>query len=380
VEIELDLPPFRNIPKPDKGITQMDKKILSTTIAGVLAGSMAFAANADVTLYGQIDVSMDSVDIDGADDEITMNSNASRLGVKGSEDLGNGLSAIFQLEYEVNVTGGNNTNGGGNGTNFGTGTQSEGATNITGGRDQWVGLKGGFGKVRFGTMSTQYKSTGSSVDPLWDTAFDTRNTSMQSSLHGGSGANGQGRATKTVGYDTADFNGLSAGATYSFDNCGAAASCANDDDSYSLGAKYKNGPALVFVDYVTSDQGGDDDAWKIGGSYSFGDAALYAQYEVDGGLIANGVPGSGAGLSNDGADLWMLGGSYTMGNAMLVAQFAQGDDDSAAGNTEYDSWTLAGVYNFSKRTKTYVGFNQYSEDATGGAELDHFAVGMAHKF
>ena len=42
----------------------MDKKILSAAIAGALAGSMAFAANADVTLYGQVDVSIDSVDAD----------------------------------------------------------------------------------------------------------------------------------------------------------------------------------------------------------------------------------------------------------------------------------------------------------------------------
>jgi predicted porin len=278
------------------------------------------------------------------------------------------------LEYELDASGTD--------TDAGASVNGAGAGGTFKGRDQWIGLDGGFGKVRFGTMSTMYKSTGSSVDPLWDTALDTRNTGMQSSLHSGDGSNGEGRATNTVGYDTPDFNGLSAGVTYSFDDAcsvGSAVGC-QDDDSYSLGAKYKNGPALAFVDYVTSDQGGDDDAWKIGGSYSFGDAAVYGQFESDGGLISNGVPGSGAGFSNDGADVWMLGGSYAMGNAMLVAQYGQGDDDSAAGNTEYDSWTLAGVYNFSKRTKTYAGFNQQSFDCTGCGEIDQFSVGMQHKF
>lgn len=348
----------------------MDKKILSTAIAGVLAGSMAFAANADVTLYGQVDLSIDSVDMDDPGvgnngDDINMNSNTSAIGVKGSEDLGGGLKAIFLLEYQVDPSGSDTAAGG------------------FGGRDQWIGLEGGFGKLRFGTMSTTYKSSGAMIDPLYRTSFEGRRAGMQSALHSGDGANGEGRATNTIGYDTPDFNGLSAGLTYSFDDTctvGTATPCA-DDDSYSVGARYKNGPALAFADYVTSDQGGDDDAWKLGGSYSFGDIAVYGQYEFDGGLIANGVPGSGAGASNDDADIWHLGASYTMGNAMLYAAYGQGDDDSdTTDNTEYDAWTLAGMYNFSKRTMTYAGFTQVSEDCTGCGETDHFGIGMRHKF
>ncbi|MBI5460895.1 MAG: porin [Gammaproteobacteria bacterium] len=343
----------------------MDKKILSAAIIAVMAAPVV--ALADVTVYGQVDLSINAQDIDGASDDINMASNNSRVGLKGSEDLGNGLNAIFQLEYTVDPSGSDTAAG-----DIGTG------------RDQWIGLDGGFGKVRFGTMSTLYKSTGSSIDPLWDSALDTRATGMQSGLHSGDGSNGEGRATNTVGYDTPDFNGFTAGATYSFDeNCTAASApgCSPDDDAYSLGGKYANGPILAFVDYVTSDQGGDDDAWKIGGSYSFGDAAVYGQFESDGGLIANGVPGSGAGVSNDSADVWMLGGSYTMGSAMLVAQYGQGDDDSAAGaDTGYDSWTVAGVYSFSKRTLTYAGFNQISDDCAGCGETDTFGVGLRHKF
>lgn len=347
----------------------MDKKILSAAIIAAMAAPVV--AVADTTLYGQIDLSMDSVDMDnpGAGvngDDINMNSNNSRIGVKGSEDLGNGLKAIFQLEYQVDPSG----------------TDSS-ATAFTTGRDQWIGLAGDFGKLRFGTMSTMYKSTGSLVDPLWDTALQSRSVGLASDLHNGAGANGEGRATKTVAYDTPDFNGLSAGLTYSFDDectVGTLSAGCPDDDSYSVGAKYENGPAVAFVDYVTSDQGGADDAWKVGGSYSFGDVALYGQYEADGGLIANGVPGDPTAAENEGADVWQLGGSFTMGNAMLYAGYGQGDDDDAAGNTEYDAWTIAGKYNFSKRTMTYVGFNQQSFDAPGAGEVDQFSLGLRHKF
>ncbi len=354
----------------------MNKKLLSTAIAGVLAGSMAFAANADVTLFGQVDLSLDSFDVDNLGpgvngDDINMNSNSSGIGVKGYEDLGGGLKAIFHLEFEVDPTG-----------------DDEDATEFTNGRDQWIGLEGGLGKLRFGSLSTAYKATGAMIDPFYRTSFQGRITGLQSFLHRGAGANGEGRATNAIGYDTPDFSGLSGAAPYSIDDecvVGTTATGCQDDDSYSLGGRYKNGPALAFVDYVTSDQGGDDDAWKLGGSYGFGDATVYGQYEFDGGLLSNGVPGSTgvapAPYSNDDGDIWHLAGSYTMGNAMLYAGYGQGDDSSDTSyNSEFDVWTLAGMYNFSKRTMTYAGFSQFSADCAGCGETDHFGVGMRHKF
>lgn len=363
----------------------MDKKILSTAIAGVLAGSMAFAANADVTLYGQVDLSLDAVDIDGAGDDINMNSNQSAFGIKGSEDLGNGLSAIFMLEYEVDPSGGDGS----------TNTFSNGNSSVQS-RDQWIGLQGGFGKLRLGTASTTYKAHSAKIDPFYRTSLQGRNHGLQSRLHSQAGANGEGRMTNGIHYDTPDFNGFGASANYSFDdtcNATSAGACV-DDDAYSLGAKYSNGPLYAFVSYVTSDKGGDDDATQIGGSYSFGDFSIYGQYEIDGGLLAGNT--ATPNQSGDGADVWHLGGSFTMGNAMLYAAYGQGDDDSAAGtNTEYDAWTIGGMYNFSKRTMAYAGFNQVSCDNGGwsnnatnqcanvdptGGENDLFTVGMRHKF
>ena len=340
----------------------MDKKILSTAIAGVLAGSMAFAANADVTLYGQLDVSVDAVDVDGLGDDINMNSNFSAIGVKGSEDLGNGLKAIFMAEFQTDLTEG----GGGGGLT---------------GRDRWVGLDGGFGKVRFGAMSTTYKATGAMIDPLWRTAFDTRNVGLISGLHGGNGDDGQGRTSNAIAYDSPSFAGFNVAATYSFDDDGGFGSATPDDDAYSLGARYKNGPILAFLDYVTNDKGGSDDAWKAGGKFTFGDFAVFGQYEFDGGLISSvnaGALGTAQTTTED-ADVWTLGGSFTMGNVLLTASYAQGDDDNdATQNTEYDAWRIAGAYNFSKRTMMYAGFDQVDADA--GGEADHFAVGMRHKF
>ncbi|MFN2309281.1 MAG: porin, partial [Gammaproteobacteria bacterium] len=178
----------------------MDKKILSTAIAGVLAGSLAFAANADVTLYGQVDVSIDATDQDGGSDDVNMNSNQSAIGVKGSEDLGNGLSAIFLLEYQVDPSG--------------TATSAGGFT----GRDQYIGMKGGFGQVAFGTASTSYKSHGAMIDPLYRTSLQGRARGLQSFAHSGDGEDGEGRMTNQIRYDSPDYSGFSLTANYNFDS------------------------------------------------------------------------------------------------------------------------------------------------------------------
>ena len=75
----------------------MNKKFIVTAMGLVLAGGMGFA-NADVKLYGQLDVSIDATDVDGGEDDVNMGSNRSAIGVKGSEDLGNGMSAFFKVE------------------------------------------------------------------------------------------------------------------------------------------------------------------------------------------------------------------------------------------------------------------------------------------
>ncbi|MBD3394403.1 MAG: porin [Chitinivibrionales bacterium] len=351
----------------------MEKKLLSTAIAGALAASMSFAATADTTVFGNVNVSIDSVDVDGGTDDLNMSSNTSAVGFKGSEDLGGGLKAIYKIDFQFDAT---ERNAGGGITD----------------RDQWVGLAGNFGKVRFGSISTSYKSHGAKIDPIYRTSLQGREHGIQSRLHRGAGEVG-GRMTNHVRYDSPDFQGLGFTVDYSFDR----GTTATDNDTYGIGGHYSNGPILVFADYLTSDEGGSDDAWKIGGSFKMGMLGFYAQYEGDGGLIAQ-APGVAGGTAED-ADVWHIAGSYTMGNTLLYAAYAQGDDTgSAAGSTEYDAWTLAADHHLSKRTDVYAGFNQVDCDSAscvtsatgsegvpatvgaGGGEIDFFSVGVRHKF
>ncbi len=344
----------------------MNKKFIVTAMGLVLAGGMGLA-NADVKLYGQLDVSIDSVDVDGGSDDVNMGSNRSAVGFKGTEDLGGGLKAFFKVEYQTDVDDAGTAAG-----PLEDDTTEGGDSDGWKSRDQYIGLKSeGFGKLTFGMMSTAYKSPASKLDPFYRTRNQARNIGLQSTLHKGRGEEGQGRATNTVRYDSPNFSGINVFGTYTFDNSEADT---ENDDPYSLGVSYKGGGIYAFASYITTDTGGDDEATQFGAKYTMGDIAVWGMYEIDGGLISGGA--------GDGADIWNIGGSFTMGNNLISVDYAEGDDVDLNGggklNTSYSTWRVGGYHKFSNRTRVYATFAQQDRDATG--ETDIFSLGMRHNF
>src|SRR4029453_11356191 len=125
----------------------MNKKLVAVAVAGMLAVPLAAQAQtANVTLYGRLNLDMEVVNVkqdqptanNPKENIYRVNSNSSRLGVRGSEALGGGLSAIFQLE-----SAGGAANGGGLGSTLGT-------------RETFVGLQGGWGTLKAGYFLTPY--------------------------------------------------------------------------------------------------------------------------------------------------------------------------------------------------------------------------------
>lgn len=352
----------------------MNKKLIATAMGLAMAGGMSLAT-ADVKLYGQIDLSIDAIDQDGGVDDVNMGSNTSAVGVKGSEDLGNGLSAIFKLEWQVDVDDADLAN---------SGYEDESGAGGFTGRDQWLGLKGeSWGQLTFGTMSTTYKSSAAAIDPFYRTRNQARNIGLHSSLHSGKGEEGQGRATNTVRYDSPSFGGVAFAGTYTLDNSEAGG--AEDDDPYSVGLTYKGGPVYAFVDYITTSGGGDDDAVQIGAKATFGGAAIYGIYEMDGGLITlrqygSADPTSPTSGSGDGADIWSVGASYTIGNNLIAVDYGVGDeaDDVTVTDDDYTVWRIGAKHNFSKRTMVYLTHANFDADEDG--EVDLTSLGMRHNF
>jgi len=346
----------------------MMKKILPTLISAALVGGMSVAA-ADVVVFGHIDTSWDYRDTDGGSDTQNLNCTTCSLGFKGSEDLGNGLKAIFKLDFQYDTT-----------------EVDKGLLD----RDQWLGLGGVFGQLRAGTISTVYKSHGAMLDPIYRTSLQQRDRGLQSDLHRGAGEEGQGRATNTLRYDTPTWNGLGIGAHYTVQTETDADSSA--DSPWGIGGQWKAGPFLVFADYITSDEGGDDSAWKVGGKYDLSIFSFFAQYEGDNGLISarggNQTDGSG-----DGANTWMLGATATLGNSMAYFGFGRGEEGSGGSTASYyNAWQLVGTHHMSRRTMVYTGYSelrcdQQDNDACsaigdnkGDSKDRKFSFGMQHKF
>ena len=370
----------------------MIKKILPVMIGAALVAGVT-NATADVTAMGHIDTSIlyQDLDISGVDSTTNLVCTTCSFGFKGSEDLGNGLKAIFKIDFQYDTTERNRVTGGNRANVVTTTTTTGGAVNVnsvgsaTGvskgsgsltDRDQWLGLDSNFGKLRIGTISTSYKSHGAMIDPVYRTSVQGRDVGLQSVLQKGAGDSGQGRATDTFRYDSPTFAGITATGHYTMQDDNGVTST---DNPWGLGAQWKAGGFLVFADYITSDAGGDDDAAKIGGRFGWDKFAVFGQYEFDGGLISaqTGQQILGKG---DGSDVWFFGGTAGFGNNLIYAAYGQGKDGDGVIDTKYDAYEIVGVHSLSKRTKAYLGYAGADPDASAAGKTNNWTLGMKHTF
>ena len=127
------------------------KKLLAIAVAAALVAPAA--AMAETTVYGKLHASYGQIK-DGSAKRTGVESHASRFGIKGSHALNNGLEATYGIEYGLNLDGddGASTQGSGIGS-MGSSDTNPGVNS----RNQFVGLKGGFGEIRAGKHDTPAK-------------------------------------------------------------------------------------------------------------------------------------------------------------------------------------------------------------------------------
>lgn len=352
----------------------MNKSAIALAVAAALAASAS--VQADTTLYGSARVSVDYIDRDGFkdDDEDGISStfgdldgqwdvrnNSSRLGVKGSEDLGGGLSAIYQYEFGVDMTEGGNLNSN---------------------RPKLVGLKGGFGQISMGTQWTPYYNVLGVND-----VFNSGLTYVENYI-------GPFRKDNSVVYKTPNWGGFSLEGMGRFNQDEGRDSF----DDWQANALYENGPFLIGAAYI-KEKGGcvrgagsgsncagnakkpeSGDVWGAAAAWSgeaFGASIIYEYQDLDEKLFT--VKGK------EVSKRWNVNGvlEYAFGSNILRGSYANVDNDKADSTKQ---WVVGYQYNLSKRSRLWVEYigtkDGLIEDAgrVGVSDSDAVSIGMRHDF
>ncbi|MGV8992059.1 MAG: porin [Thiobacillus sp.] len=352
-------------------------KILAIAIATAFAAP-AFAATSNVDIYGNMHLSVDYLD-NGNDSGTNVSSNASSIGFKGSEDLGGGLNAIWQVETQINGDAGSSTSGAFNSQ-----------------RDTFVGLKGGFGTFRLGYFDTPTKQLSRKLDMFNNKIGDSRNLLRGNGTTGG-GSAWEERFSNGVRYDTPSFGGFTANVHYST-NQDTTVTATNNTDAYSVGANYENGPLFVGATYQRNNLSpltvinttGDETNMRLGAGFNMGDLKLVALYSKS---------EDQRGSNGADRDVWGVGAGYKLGNGEIKAQYYKAsDEDGSVASTGAKMYAVGYDYNLSKRTQAYVAYSKTKNDsgasfssmsgghgdnlgAAGvGQDPSAFSLGMIHKF
>jgi len=349
---------------------EMKKSLIALA---VLAASGAAMAQSSVTLYGIADVWVGNVSVDDGTTDTSrtlMHSggvSTSRWGMKGSEDLGGGLKANFQLESSINM--------------------DDGTTGSGFNRQAWVGFSGNFGDVRFGRVSSPFDNVQAASTALWDSDLSPVNNPGGGVFRTASGF--IAKPTNTIYYKTPSFSGFGGEVSYSLDED-------NEDGVFqpteiaitSLSLTYAAGPfaaQFAYQEEERADVPTDDDFtfMRLGASYNFGMAtakATYGRAENATGTV------SGATHTADAqTDEWQIGVDVPMSSALtLSAAYAESTDDAigAIPEVKRSGFGLAAAYSLSKRTTLYGGVKTATEEQTGVHDIDTtvYAVGVKHTF
>lgn len=331
----------------------MNKKLVAAAIAAAMAAPAAYA---EVTIYGKLHLSVDSISEDGAGgyDGQGIADRDSRIGFKGSEDLGNGLKAVWKTEWSFDLDGQD--------------------TRVRNNRNNYLGVAGNFGTFLLaGNINHPYKSAFGKYDFFGDTLADWDNTIEME----------DNRADNAIVYISPSFSGLK------FTGALVAAEGVDGEDSlmdaYSVAVNYSGGGLMAAAAYEdvsdvpTTGQSGKK--FRVGAGYKMDAFAVAGTYED--------VEDVDAVVGVD-AQRWTIQGSFAMGNNKLKAMYGNEDHDVRGDN---DAWAIGVDHSMSKRTTVYalyadseIGLRNQTNGATGKAPVDGtaaasgFSIGMVHKF
>ncbi len=330
----------------------MKKSILALAMLGFAAGSAVAQSSVanNVTIYGLIDMSVNSMHSDTTATAVTLDSGkflGSRLGFKGSEDLGNGYSVEFKLE---------------NGFNGDTGRAGQGERIF--GRQSYIGLNGDFGALKVGRQWIPAYMALAAIDPL-----EVGMAGDASVFLGANVFDIEYRTSNSVNY-TGSARGVSVVLSYGLGEVTGNAA-ADRQLGYVLG--YTNGPFNgVLTQHTINDATGTGSARAtiLGATWNFGPAMAHVAFDVD--------KSKAAGTVFYDKRNALVGVSVPLGAGKVRLDHIRQDDRLVA-NLDAHQTALAYTYDLSKRTTLYTSLAHASREValTGVTKLN---AGLLHTF
>jgi predicted porin len=353
----------------------MQKKIIALAVAAAFS-TPAFA---DVGFYGIVDAAVANISASGTKGDFIATSGAasqSRLGVKATEDIGNGLTAVAVLEYGLDAQT--------------VEASTDTANNFTA-RQKMLAVAGDFGTVATGYLQTAAYDFLAKYDPIYGSG-SSAHTIVAKGFLVGSGAQ---RAQRAVAYISPNINGLVLAANYSTALAGlgnlavpSAATTGLKSTAYILSANYTVDALSVGGVYAATSNSSTgattNKEWALGASYDLGVAKVMGTYQSD----TDSTAGAKASTVLSGAVV------VPVATGAVAAMYAKNDIGgvSAASGTAF---TAGYLHTFTKNTTGYVVFSQVTNGSaatytvsnnalsgviTAGGSSSLLGVGLRKKF
>ncbi len=358
----------------------MNKKLMAVAVAG--AFGVPAAAVAQVEIYGRANLFMDSYQATGATpansdfkSRTRVNDQGSRLGVRGSEDLGRGLRAVYQIESGVNIDTGTQTTSAGPTATSGP---SNSSTGFLASRDSWVGLEGGWGRVLFGRQSLYYGN--GIIEQVTSNYVNVGLPLFSGNLLVGSPTT---RTSNVLSYTTPIVNGVDATVAISPQSEGAQVNTNTDGKITALTARY-SGRVNAQLDWAKNKKqtpvalggNGDITGVKLGVGYPYAPGAqiafVYVSQKQENVAAVGGFVSAGDTIKAKG---WGINWEHIFGNIQALAQYARTNDLSGCTGdcsaTKANMYMVGAKYLFSKRTGAYATFNQIKNDTKGFTDFSN---------
>lgn len=399
----------------------MNKKLMAVAIAGALgAPALAMAQASNTTIYGRANVGIDSWKATGSTAGPTQDfktrtrvfDSGSRVGFRGTEDLGGGLRAVYVIETGVNIDNGNNT---------GQSGLANASTGFWASRDSYAGLEGNWGRLTWGRQSIYWVG-----GVLSQSGANYINTDVQSTGNLGRIQTGVARQSNTMAYNSPTMGGFNFTLSYAPNSEGTGVNTNANATIFGATARYF-GVVNAQVDYVqnksatgTGPAGSTpkNTGVKAGVGWPYMPGAQIAVWVINQKMdnqaaVANFI----AAGDSPKATAYIVNWEHIFGKIQALAEFgklnkAKGCTESAGAvpgvsgttceGTDATAYMVAGRYLFSKRTAGYVSYVKYNNkanqlwDSTGagmssaaitngpftsvGADPTIIALGVLHNF